>query len=390
MTAITAAVECLGGDFPAEAFGRTYRLWHQVGHFTDLFTWDDLNEITARHRLQPPRLRLFHNGTQVPQHAYTHPVVTKRHTVWHRIEPGNLHRQLHGGASLVLDGVDGLHQGVEQLAEALERQFRTDVQVNLYASWTSKEGFGLHFDDHDVVVFQLEGAKRWKIHEPTRIDPLRVDVEAPEPPDGAPVAEVVLRAGDMLYLPRGWWHAVAATEGRSLHLTCGLTPTTGADLLTWLTGQLRASTTVRANLPHLASREEQVAHLGVLLKEFTAGLHEGVIEEFLSARGTMDVGRPMPSLPFVDGIPADETLHVRLTASGAWYEVDDQGLPVLSGGGQQWTFAAPVLTVVKYLVEGRTIPLGELAIASSLTVDQVAAVITELVAADIAAVSSRR
>ncbi|MFE0187304.1 cupin domain-containing protein [Streptomyces sp. NPDC058989] len=390
MTAITAAVRSLGGDFPAEAFGRTYRLWPQVGDFSDLFTWDDLNEIIARHRLEPPRLRLFDNGTQVPQHAYTHPVVSKRHTVWHRIEPGNLHRRLSEGASLVLDAVDSLHRGVEDLAEALERHFRTDVQVNLYASWTAKEGFGLHFDDHDVVVLQLEGAKRWRIHEPTRVDPLRVDVEAPEPPHGQPVAEIVLRAGDMLYLPRGWWHAVAATEGRSLHLTCGLTPTTGADLLSWLAGQLRASAAVRANLPYLASREEQVAHLSVLLKEFTKALHDEVIEEFLFARGTMDPGRPMPSLPFVGGIPADESLHVRLTASGAWYEVDGEGRVMMSAGGQQWTFAALALNVVKHLAEGRTASLGELAVASSLPVGQVAALVAELVAAGIAAVSRRR
>ncbi|MEI5135190.1 cupin domain-containing protein [Streptomyces libani] len=285
MTAIFSAVRSLGGDFPAEAFGRTYRLWPRVGDFSDLFTWDDLNEIIARHRLEPPRLRLFNDGSQIPQHSYAHPVVSKRHTVWHRIEPANLHHQLKDGASLVLDAVDALHPGVEDLATALERHFRTDVQVNLYASWTPKEGFGVHWDDHDVVVVQLEGTKRWKIYGATRIDPLRVDTEAPEPPTGAPVAEIVLQAGDMLYLPRGWWHAVAATEGRSLHLTCGLKPTTGADLLSWLSDQLRVSTTVRANLPYFAPPDERTAYLQALRKEFADALHEGVIEEFINARG---------------------------------------------------------------------------------------------------------
>ncbi|MCF3146122.1 cupin domain-containing protein [Streptomyces platensis] len=278
--------------------------------------------IIARHRLEPPRLRLFHDGSQIPQHSYAHPVVSKRHTVWHRIEPANLHHQLKDGASLVLDAVDALHPGVEDLATALERHFRTDVQVNLYASWTPKEGFGVHWDDHDVVVVQIEGAKRWKIYGATRIDPLRVDTEAPEPPTGAPVAEIVLQAGDMLYLPRGWWHAVAATEGRSLHLTCGLKPTTGADLLSWLADQLRVSNTIRANLPYFAPPDERTAYLQALRKEFADALHEGVIEEFINARGSTDPGRPMPSLPFVDGIPADGSLCVRLTAAGAWYGVD--------------------------------------------------------------------
>ncbi|MDT0458740.1 cupin domain-containing protein [Streptomyces sp. DSM 41527] len=390
MTAISSAVRSLGGDFPAEAFGRTYRLWSRVGDFSDLFTWDDLNQIIARHRLEPPRLRLFNDGSQIPQHCYAHPVVSKRHTVWHRIEPANLHHQLKDGASLVLDAVDALHPGVEDLVSALERHFRTDVQVNLYASWTPKEGFGVHWDDHDVVVVQLEGAKRWKLYGATRIDPLRVDTEAPEPPTGAPVAEVVLQAGDMLYLPRGWWHAVAATEGRSLHLTCGLKPATGADLLSWLSDQLRVSDTVRANLPYFASPDERTTYLQALRKEFADALHEGVIEEFINARGSADPGRPMPSLPFVDGIPADGSLCVRLTAAGAWYGVDEDGHVVFSAGGQEWTFSSPVLAVIKLLLAGSTATLGELSVSSGLPVGHVAALISELVEAGVAAVSRRR
>ncbi|QTZ92760.1 cupin domain-containing protein [Streptomyces auratus] len=390
MTAISSAVRSLGGDFPAEAFGRTYRLWSRVGDFSDLFTWDDLNQIIARHRLEPPRLRLFNDGSQIPHHSYAHPVVSKRHTVWHRIEPAGLHHQLKDGASLVLDAVDALHPGAEDLATALERHFRTDVQVNLYASWTPQEGFGVHWDDHDVVVVQLEGAKRWKLYGATRIDPLRVDTEAPEPPTGAPVAEIVLQAGDMLYLPRGWWHAVAATEGRSLHLTCGLKPTTGADLLSWLSDQLRVSDTVRANLPYFASPDERTTYLQALRKEFTDALHEGVIEEFINARGSADPGRPIPSLPFVDGIPADGSLCVRLTAAGAWYGVDEDGHVVFSAGGQEWTFSSPVLAVIKLLLAGSTATLGELSVSSGLPVGHVAALISELVEAGAAAVSWRR
>lgn len=60
---------------------------------------------------------------------------------------------------MVLDAVDKLHPGVQDLAEALERHFRTDIQANLYASWHPTEAFGIHWDDHDTVVFQLEGAK---------------------------------------------------------------------------------------------------------------------------------------------------------------------------------------------------------------------------------------
>ncbi|MFJ9648702.1 JmjC domain-containing protein [Streptomyces sp. NPDC101206] len=82
-----------------------------------------------------------------------------------------------------------------ELAEVLERHFHTDIQVNLYASWTPTEGFGIHWDDRDTVIFQLEGCKRWRLYGPTRPNPLRDDIEAPTPPDGWPIAEIMLRAG---------------------------------------------------------------------------------------------------------------------------------------------------------------------------------------------------
>ncbi|WP_055582613.1 hypothetical protein ACFIN9_10525 [Streptomyces noursei] len=173
-------------------------------------------------------------------------------------------------------------------------------------------------------------------------------------------------------------------------MTCGLKTTTGADLLSWLADQLRASATIRANLPYLASAEEHAVHLEALRKEVTAALHDGLIEDFVRARATTDPGRPIPSLPFVNGIPADENLHVHLTASGAWREVDSEGHVVMNAGGQQWTFAAPVLAVVEHLTGGRTASKGELAVASSLPVGQLAILVTELVTADVAAVSRRR
>lgn len=107
------------------------------------------------------------------------------------------------GASLVLDTVDKLHPGVQALAEALERHFRTDVQANMYAAWHPTQAFGVHWDDYDGVVVQLEETKRWNLDGATCTDPLRLNVEAPAKPEGPPLAEVVLQAGATLYLPRG-------------------------------------------------------------------------------------------------------------------------------------------------------------------------------------------
>jgi hypothetical protein len=102
------------------------------------------------------------------------------------------------------------------------------VQANAYVTPPQNQGFSDHYDVHDVFVLQIEGEKRWSIHEPVLESPLRdqqwnsrrADVErrATEPP----VIETVLRPGDCLYLPRGFLHAAQALGGISTHLTIGI------------------------------------------------------------------------------------------------------------------------------------------------------------------------
>ncbi|MGV4986637.1 cupin domain-containing protein [Streptomyces sp. NRAIS4] len=387
MTAFSKVVECLGGDFPTEAFGRTYRIWCSVADFSSVLTWDDLNTVIGRGRLEPPRLRLHRDGELIPWQRYASAVTTRRNVVWKRIQPSRLHGQLHDGASLVLDAMDELHQPTERLAQTLEAIFRGRVQINVYASWTATEGFGTHWDDHDVIVVQLEGSKRWRLYGPTRINPLHRDTEAPEPPVNTPIEEIILRAGDMLYLPRGWWHAVAATEGRSLHLTCGLQTTTGADLLGWLSDRLRTSETVRAHLPVFAPLQEQAAYLELLRKEVTDAIHVGAIADFLTARDGIEPGRPMPSLPFLGAVPPRDDVRVRLTTARAQLTDNDQGQVVLLAGSEEWTFAPPVRAVLSPLLDGSSVRLGHLAERGGLTVGQVAGLVTELVNANVAAVS---
>ncbi|WP_019063020.1 cupin domain-containing protein [Streptomyces prunicolor] len=274
MSPLNLAAHLGRDEFLTQVFHRHYR--HLPGAFSapgELMTWDDLNTILATHRMDPPRLRLSIDGEMVPQYRYSAPVSTRRHTVWQRTHPAELHERLAEGASLVIDAVDELHPPVGRAAMELEQWLRTGVQTNLYASWTAREGFGVHWDDHDVVVIQVDGSKRWKIYGPTRTAPMYKDTEEPEPPPEKPLTEVVMRPGDLLYLPRGWWHSVAASEGEhSLHLTFGIQTTTGAQLLSWLADDLRRHDVVRLDLPVFASTEEQAAYLERLRREVVAAL----------------------------------------------------------------------------------------------------------------------
>ena len=102
------------------------------------------------------------------------------------------------------------------------------MQANAYVTPPQNQGFSDHYDVHDVFVLQLEGEKRWFVHEPVLDSPLRdqpwtdrraaVQRAAAEPP----LIEAVLEPGDCLYLPRGFLHAATALGGVSTHLTLGV------------------------------------------------------------------------------------------------------------------------------------------------------------------------
>ena len=151
---------------PVDAFLREHcgqRFFHQPGageRFDGLLSWAALNRILEDHRLEPPRLRLARDGAPVPDERYAVRRRTRRGVSYPVLDPARLREELAAGATLVLDGVDELHRPVRDLAASLERELGERTQVNLYASWRERRGFGMHWDDHDVLVLQVSGRKR--------------------------------------------------------------------------------------------------------------------------------------------------------------------------------------------------------------------------------------
>ncbi|MGW5394903.1 JmjC domain-containing protein [Streptomyces sp. NPDC003952] len=379
----------LGGDtFLAQTCFRVHAVIRSADTAVPaLLTWDDINEIVATHRLEPPRMRLSRAGETVPATAYSALRTNRRGVSWYQPQPTEFHARLAEGASLVIDAIDQIHPSVREAAAGLERFLRTPVQANAYASWTAEEGFGTHWDDHDVVVLQLEGSKRWKIYGPTRQAPAWRDVETPEAPTGGPIEDVVLTAGDALYLPRGWWHAVSADQGTaSLHLTFGLATQTGAEFLGWLCDDLRASATVRSDVPRFSTPEERSDYLGAVRKEVLAALEDpAVLDRWERSLDSTHPGWPRLSLPYLTTVPPEPGITVQSTVPRSRVDQDAEAV-TFSGAGREWTFARPAAPLLRRLADGQPVRLGDLAAESGLTVGQCAEVVTALVGGQAAAV----
>lgn len=378
----------LGGEaFLAQAFTRSHHHSPCPGTFDALLTWNELNTILVTHRLSPPRLRLARGGEHVDVSKYATPVTNRRGSTWHRLQPAAVHDQLADGASLVLDSIEEMHPPIAAAAEALERFVRTPVQVNAYASWTAEQGFGRHWDDHAVVVLQVAGAKRWRLYGPTRQAPGWRDVEFPEEPQGDPVAEIVLHEGDILYVPRGWWHEVTADQGQpSLHLSFGLLPSTGAEFLGWVVDQLRGHLAVRQDAPRFAPAADQAAYVEVLRKVLLTELNRpGIFTEWAQAVDATHLGHARLSLPYVGAIPPEPGIVVRLTCPRACL-AGGEGVVTLAAAGTEHDFAAPARPVLESLVTGEPVTLGVLAERSGLALEDVAELVSVLVSNQAAAI----
>jgi hypothetical protein len=282
-----------GDDFFKNYFGQNFLyVPGEPGKFGSIFNWSVVNHVLQTHRFAPPRLRLVQNGKPVPPDTFMRPGSAARAT-----ELTNL---LRDGATLVVDAVDELYEPLTTLVERLEREFQVRIQVNMYAGWRVFHGFDVHWDGHDVLILQIAGRKQWKIYGETDRFPIKNSVElGKKPPTGDPVWEGFLTEGDVLYLPRGWWHVAIPCDEPTLHLTVGIHTPNGIDVVRWIADQLDADERMRQDVPVVAGAAAQAAYwTGVqaaIRKAFEA---PDLLQRFIQNRHDMAPPRPAFGLPW--------------------------------------------------------------------------------------------
>jgi JmjC domain len=371
-------------QFFSSVQGRTHhRFPGQAGRFAALLPWSDLNRALGQHRLEFPRLRLAQDGDVVPAHTYTEMVESRRNGLVPRLLNAPLTERLRAGATLVVDSVNELFEPVGELAAALEHDLRERIQVNLYAGWGTTHGFDVHWDDHDALIIQIAGRKRWRVHGVSRPHPLQRDVELPERPEGEPIDDFMLEDGDVLYLPRGHWHDVSAVGEQSLHLTIGFTRATGVDLVAWLADQARADELFRADLPRFASPEARAGRAAALRERLAELLTTDVVDRFLADRDAQAPTHTRLGLPWTASgelLPDGDEAEVVLLAPRAVLTTGD-GAVALSAGGRQLVFAEPAGPVLAALVDCQPLSVKTLVELAAPTLDRgtVRALLGELV-----------
>ncbi len=258
-------------------------------HFERFFSAHDLERTLEYGQPKPPSIRLASTTANEK--------VTPPYNSTGRLDIDKLRKYYLSGQTVIVNNVEDFDANVAMLVQALQKEISCRAQVNAYLTPPSAQGFNPHYDTHDVIVMQIEGEKLWRVHDKDSVCPLneltngdpRLREATTEP------TQIKLTAGDVLYMPRGWIHEAETTETASLHLTIGIHPPLGKDLLAAaLECACRVHPQFREPLPvgFLGSPEakpllqQQFAELLHLFTE-TASVEQatGVIEDELVRRG---------------------------------------------------------------------------------------------------------
>ena len=216
-----ALARCVGdpGRFVAEHWGRAplYRPGADATGFADLFSLGDVDHILSSTTPRYPAFRLVKDGRQLDRRSYTRSGRVGGQPVDDLADPRRLYELFDGGATIVLQSLHRFWPPLARFGRDLELTLTHPVQVNAYITPPASQGLGVHHDTHDVFVLQVDGRKRWDVHDP----------------DGRATERLLaaeLAPGDCLYIPQRFPHAARTAETASVHLTVGVVPNTWGEV----------------------------------------------------------------------------------------------------------------------------------------------------------------
>jgi hypothetical protein len=196
-----------------------------LGGFEDVFGPDEAQRMLAA-GLPAATVRLFRAGESLPADRIARP---KRPNAGNHVRIADYRRvtrYVSEGYTLVLDEVQEYSPAVAVFAADLAAETGYPVDCAAFLTPPHSRGAGPHADTVGLFMRQVHGAKRWRISAPAEQWPAR----RWQPGDPAePVLDIVLEAGQCLYLPRGYVHVGETGDQSSAHLAISVdTPAWGA------------------------------------------------------------------------------------------------------------------------------------------------------------------
>lgn len=259
-------------------------------YFAGLLTLDDIDAAITDLGLSPPQVRMVNADSEEPleERAYRGPGGI--------VDPARVFQLFDEGATIILSQLHRRINKLQRFCLGLERVLSQPFQTNIYVTPAKAKGFKVHYDTHDVFVVQLAGTKAWNVYDVPVELPLRSQhFDSGVHEVGEPTMQFELKAGDMIYIPRGYVHDARSTDQLSAHITVGVLAKTWTDfLLEAVASACLTDPRFRASLPvGFAGEDLDRAAAGAQFAELWERLGasvdvdavlDGFIDEFVGSR----------------------------------------------------------------------------------------------------------
>lgn len=209
--------------------------------FTFAMSWDHMNRILNQTAIWTPHtLQLVLDKMAIRPDQYAREGIGRDGNATYLVDLDKVREFIRQGASLVLNEIETLTPGMKRIAEILGQTPGGKVQGNLYCSWHKHQAFDVHYDTHDVFAMQVTGEKAWRIYQRHFKDPINHpafktrDAAFHHAHKGPLLMEFTMRPGDLVYVPRGFYHEALAESEATVHMSFSVVPLIGLDVVTML------------------------------------------------------------------------------------------------------------------------------------------------------------
>lgn len=192
-------------------------------YYDALFGFKSCDTLLSRTNLRYPTVRIFKDKIPVDPREY---IRSWRYGFDHfddYIDTESVYKYLREGATINILSLNRSWRPLVDYCSALEKIFFFPVNANAFLTPPSSDNIEIHTDTPDNFILQVGGTKSWRVWSGDGVLPLRDDRYSRTRMAGiekhdAPVLDVTLEQGDLLYIPRGTPHAAVSKSDYSLHV----------------------------------------------------------------------------------------------------------------------------------------------------------------------------
>lgn len=214
-----------------------------------------------------------------------------------------LYTLLRGGARMLLPQVERSLLEARQLSAAIGRRHGAPTSAGAFLTFAASAGSPAQWLTEDCEILQLIGRQRWLVYGRGFEDPLPGQDSAALSPlcPTVPLLDVVLETGDVLEIPRGWWHRSLAFDAPSAQLIVQIQRPSLHDYLGWaLASHAPARAALRRRL--VDAPAQAAADLGAAVEALRELLLEpALLADYRRARALAERPQPEFELAWLSG-----------------------------------------------------------------------------------------